>query len=237
MRAGAALAGALLSIGVPASWALNPIHDAAAEFAPGLLGNLSQPSLLLGEYYTQESGQKIRVPMAYLHPLNPQFQVAAGAQTRWLEEPNNIRHLTAGLRYAPTANLSFQTDFLWGVANYAGDGLTLSGNVLLRPLEILQVLGTARAGFFDALVWHPDLAVLSLGVTPRLMLHENFRLELEAFSALQVPGISDYFSFDLGPAIWVRIGYGFALKAGAVFGLLGPNRASPRFQLAQRIAL
>ena len=223
-------------LGMAPAWALNPVHDASVEFAPGLLEHSSQPSLMLGQFYTQESSQKIRALASYVHPLGPQFQVGVGAQSRWVDEPNNIRHLTAGLRYSLLPDFSLRADFLWGVANYAGDGLAVGGEYRMEPFNALHVLGFARVGFFDALVWDPDVAVLCASVTPRLILHQNFRLELEAFTATQFPGLGDFFSLDLAPALWIRFQYGFAAKAGVVFGLWGPNRSSPRFQLTQQIA-
>lgn len=219
--------------------ALNPIHDASVEFIPAFSEPSAEPSLLLGQFYTDESSQKIRVPGAYLHPYNDEIQLGFALQTRWYEEPNNVRHLVFGAAYRPDSYSPwrFQVDALWGVANYAGDGLAFTGNYLAEPLETLHLLGSARVGLFDALVWHPDYAVISASATPQLILGRKVRLDLGIFSATQLPGMADFYSLDLGPALVFRVNRDLSLRAGAHFGLLGPEKTSPRFELAQQFAL
>lgn len=219
--------------------ALNPIHDASVEFIPAFSEPSSEPTLLLGQFYTDESSQKIRAPGAYLYPFNEDIQLGFALQTRWYEEPNNVRHLVFGAAYrpGPSQPWAFQVDAMWGVANYAGDGLTFTGSYLAEPLETLHILGSARVGLFDALVWHPDYVVISASATPQLILGRKVRLDLEIFSATQFPSMADFYSLDLGPALVFRVNRGLSLRVGAHFGLLGPEKTSPRFELAQQFSL
>ena len=229
----------LFALAVPGAYALSPIHDASVEFIPSISEPFSKPSLLIGQYYTDDANQKIRVPGAYLHPVTREVQLGFALQTRWYEEPNNVRHLVFGAAYRPDtfSPWTFQADALWGVANYAGDGLTFTGRYLAQPSDILHVLGSARVGFLDALVWYPDVAVVSASVTPRLILGEKVSLGLEVFSAAQLPGVADFYSLDFGPDIVIRINQDLSIRGGAHLGVFGPEKSSPRFELAEQYAL
>ena len=214
--------------------ALNPVHDASVEFsAPSAIS--IRPVWMAGGFYTDKASQKIRALVSYLLPLEPDFQIGIGAQTRWLDEPNNIRILVAGAKFQPALPWSLQIDALLGVAKYAGNGLTLSGNYHFDPLPMLPILATVRVGILDALVWNPDFAVISGSLIPQMKLHEKFRIELEAFAATQFPGVHDYFSLNLGPALSFNVMERWWVKVGAILGVAGPNKADPRFSVIHQI--
>ncbi|GEM_PF-7129747 len=228
---------AILCSGLLNAHALNPIHDATVQFVPAFLDDTERDALMTGESYTQRSTEKLRAPITYLHAFNSDFQMGVGLQTRWYKEPNNFREVLLGARYRLSQAWAFQADALGGVANYAGDGLALTGMYLSEPYASLHILGTARAGFFDALVWHPDFMVVSGSVTPEVILNDYFRFDLEVFTAMQTPGLSDYFGLDLLPSLVYRYNRTLYFEAGGAFGMVGPNKSSPRFQLAQKMML
>lgn len=233
----ALLPSVLLGFGLLNAHALNPIHDATVQFVPAFIDDTERDAVMTGEGYTQKSDQKLRAPIAYMHAFNSDFQMGVGLQTRWYKEPNNFREVLLGARYRLSQAWAFQADALGGVANYAGDGLSLTGMYLYEPYSSLHITGTARAGFFDALVWHPDFMVVSGSVTPELLLNDYFRFDLEVFTAMQPQGISKYFGLDLIPSLVYRYSRNLYFEAGGAFGMAGPNKSSPRFQLAQKIML
>jgi hypothetical protein len=191
---------ALVSLIILDAQALNPIHDASVEFIPAFLRNTDQASFVIGESFTSKSNQKLRIPVTYLHPISRDFQIGVGLQSRWYQEPNNIRNLILGLQFAPSEAWSLQADLLAGVANYAGDGIAVKGDYRLTPFKALNFLGTARLGFFDALVWHPDYLVASASFTPQIIFNDQFQIDLEMFSAIQAPGVKDF-----SPLIWAPV--------------------------------
>ncbi len=217
-------------------FALNPIHDASVDFISTFSKNSDRAALVLGEGYASQSNQKIRIPIAYLFPVNHDFQMGIGLQSRWYREPNNIRLLQLGLQYAPTKEWSLQADLLVGVANYAGNGIALRGDYLLMPYSGLHFLGTARIGFLDALVWHPDYSVLSVSLTPQMHFNENFQADLELFTATQAPAVTSLYSIDLGPSFTFCPKRNYWFQVGAIVGLAGPNRTRTKYNLAQKIA-
>lgn len=230
-----ALTGLYLS--VQPSQALNPAHEAAVEFALPLLEASDHPSLLAAESYTHDALQRVRVPASFLYPVNREWQVGLGLKTRWYDEPNNFRHLLAGAEYRWSRDLSFQVDGLLGVANYAGDAISLGGKYRLELHESFLVWTRARLGFLDALVFHPDYAVLSGILTPQWLVNGSFTLEVDVFAATQLPGVADFFSLDAAPSFTLRFGRDWAIRLGAVLGVAGSDPADPRFQMMQQISL
>ena len=83
----------------------------------------------------------------------------------------------------------------------------------------------------------PGQAVISGSLIPQWILHENIRLELEAFAATLFPGVYNYFGLDLGPALAVKALNGWWMRAGAIFGIAGANQAYPRFALVNQIEM
>ena len=221
-------------------FAINPNHDASVGFNSAMSQNKGQPSVLLGAFYSPSSTEKIRVPATYLYPFNRQFQIGMGVQTRWMDEPNNFRHLLLGAMLELTPELTLQADLLTGVANYAGNGLTLSTVFRTKPSEAFHLVGVMRLGALDALVWYPDYGSISGSLIPQLIFKDQFQFDLELFAASQVPGVLDFFSLDIKPSLEFRYNPMFSSQAGVFFGLLGKNlsgsgRSSTRFQWTQKI--
>lgn len=219
------------------SHSLNPIHEASWELRPEARINPSW-TLQTGIYVSPYSRQIVRVPVSLSWPMARNFEIGAALKSRWLEDPNNFRHLIVGLKYRYKYQFSVQMDALWGTANYAGDGLTLSFYKRFNISDIFYANIVARGGMFDALVWAPDgfMAVETAGY-PALRIYDPVYFELGIISSSQLGGFEDYFSLDLQPAITADLNNGASVLAGAIIGLAGPRKARLRVQAVVRYGI
>jgi hypothetical protein len=164
-------------------YSLNPIHEASWELkSDGRI--FPSYTLQTAVYVSPHSGQKIRVPVSLSKNLIRNLEIGAALKTRWYDEPNNFRHLVFGVKYRYKYLFSVQMDVLWGTANYAGDGLTLSIYKRLNITDFFYTNLMARTGMFDALVWAPDgFMALEAAGYPTIRIHEPVYFELGLISS------------------------------------------------------
>ncbi len=224
-----------LTLFLSATMALSPLHEASVQFRPQLNNdNDGESSLLLGQFYSHKAPQKIRVPVNYIFSPLDDFELGFGVKSRWNKEPNNIRHLLVGGKYQASSELSFQVDLMWGVSNYAGDGVSLAVNYQHLMIEGLGEILTFRLGLFDALVWEPDITAFELGWLPQWYIGDKVTVELDFSMASQVGSMADRFSIDVAPGLIYHHNSQFSIMGSVLLGVSGKRKSQPRFQLTEQ---
>ncbi len=163
--------------------------------------------------------------------LDDEWQVGFGVKSKWWEEDNNIRHLVFGTKLIPHPNLVIGVDALWGVAQYAGDAITLTGTFLQNFNKTFYANYQARLGMFDALVWAPDgFLATELGFYPGVHLLKGIDFEAGFYASSQLPDFGDFFGFDISPSFTFYGHKRWRGSLGLSFGAFGDRKADLRVE-------
>ena len=209
-------------------WALNTLHHAQYSFYPQpFLKNRTQiqvggHSLLQGD---------AALPFAWIYGLGNHAEIAFKYELSSQEQDFNKKNLAntmdLGFRFKISDIETIQLDVMLGLGKDDAPGLILGYDIYHGLTKSFQVIYQAKASFFDGLNPSSEIALIEVGLYPRIRFGQSFHIITGLSYSNSLTSPIDYQAFDIAPGFELKLAHGGSVQFYVDMGVAGKSQQEP----------